>query len=119
MNILGIESTAHTFGVGIITDKGKVLANERDSYTSKDAGMILDEVTLHHQNVAEKVLKLALKESKLDWKDIDVISYSAGPGFGTRSRCTGTALGGASIEGAHRGVQQTGAQANFDKFGKC
>ena len=81
MNILGIESTAHTFGVGIITDKGKVLANVKDSYTSKDAGMILDEVALHHKKVADKVLKQALKEAKLDWKDVEVISYSAGPGL--------------------------------------
>ncbi|NQV91192.1 tRNA (adenosine(37)-N6)-threonylcarbamoyltransferase complex transferase subunit TsaD [Candidatus Woesearchaeota archaeon] len=81
MNILGIESTAHTFGIGIITDEGKVLANAKDSYTSKNGGMILDEVALHHKNVAEKVLKSALKDAKLGWDDIDVISYSAGPGL--------------------------------------
>ena len=81
MNILGIESTAHTFGVGIITDKGKVLANVKDSYTSKDAGMILDEVSEHHKQKADKILKSALKEAKLDWDGIDAISYSAGPGL--------------------------------------
>ena len=32
---LGIESTAHTFGAGIIDDKGKVLANVKDLYTTK------------------------------------------------------------------------------------
>ncbi len=25
MNILGIESTAHTFGIGIVNDKGEIL----------------------------------------------------------------------------------------------
>ena len=33
MLALGIESTAHTFGVGIIRDK-KILANVKDSYTT-------------------------------------------------------------------------------------
>ena len=81
MNILGIESTAHTFGIGIITDQGKVLANVKDSYTSKDAGMILDEVSAHHKMVAEDILTQALKTAKLNWDHVDVISYSAGPGL--------------------------------------
>ncbi|MBT6774683.1 hypothetical protein HOA91_04920, partial [Candidatus Woesearchaeota archaeon] len=44
MIILGVESTAHTFGVGIVTDKCEVLANAVDSYTSKDVGMIPHEI---------------------------------------------------------------------------
>ena len=80
MNILGIESTAHTFGVGIVNEKGKVLANALDSYKSEEAGMIPDKVAEHHQKIAEKVLQQALAEAKLDWKDIGFISYSAVPG---------------------------------------
>ena len=34
MIILGVESTAHTFGVGIVNDKGKVLSNVYDRYES-------------------------------------------------------------------------------------
>ena len=37
--ILGIESTAHTFGIGIVRD-GKVLANVRDMYTTEKGGII-------------------------------------------------------------------------------
>jgi len=81
MIILGVESTAHTFGVGIVTDKGRVLANAFDRYTSKDAGMILDLVAEHHKTVAEDVLKRAFVESGLKWSDIDLIAYSAGPGL--------------------------------------
>jgi len=81
MFILGVESTAHTFGVGIVTDKGEVLANAIDSYTSSDSGMILDVVAKHHEEVAEKVLQKAFEESKLTWKDISFIAYSAGPGL--------------------------------------
>lgn len=81
MNILGIESTAHTFGVGIVTDKGKILADVKDSYTSKDIGMIPHEIADHHKKVAEEVLEKALKEAKLSWDNIDLIAYSAGPGL--------------------------------------
>lgn len=81
MNILGVESTAHTFSVGIVTDKGKVLANVLDSFTSEEGGMILEEVAEHHQKVAEKILKKAFEESKLNWDKIDLIAYSAGPGL--------------------------------------
>jgi len=81
MNILGVESTAHTFGVGIVTDKGEVLANATDSYTSKDVGMIPHEIAEHHNKVAEKVLKQALNEASVSWDDIMFIAYSAGPGL--------------------------------------
>ena len=40
---LGIETTAHTFGVGIALEekgKGSILANARDSYTTKKGGII-------------------------------------------------------------------------------
>ncbi len=81
MIILGIESTAHTFGVGISTHKAKVLANVKDSYTSKDKGMMLDEVAQHHKDVCDTILKTALDTAKLTMDDIDLIAYSAGPGL--------------------------------------
>ena len=80
MIILGVESTAHTFGVGIVNDKGGVLANSYDSYTSQD-GMILDEVAAHHKKVAENILKKAFKEANLSWEEVDLVAYSAGPGL--------------------------------------
>ncbi|MFH1828516.1 MAG: KEOPS complex N(6)-L-threonylcarbamoyladenine synthase Kae1 [Nanoarchaeota archaeon] len=81
MIILGIESTAHTFGIGIITSEGEILANAKNSYTSKDIGMIPNEIVNHHKEVAESVLKQAFETSKLSWKEIDLIAYSAGPGI--------------------------------------
>lgn len=81
MMILGVESTAHTFGVGIVTDKGKVLVNVRDSYSSPDKGMIPNEIAGHHYQVAEKILAQALKEAEVSWPEIEFIAYSAGPGL--------------------------------------
>ncbi len=81
MIILGVESTAHTFGCGIVNDKGDILSNAKDSYTSKDKGMIPHEIAGHHAEVAERVLKEALETANTEWKDIAFISYSAGPGL--------------------------------------
>ena len=70
MFIFGVESTAHTFGVGIVNSEGKVLANITDSYTSPDAGMIPDKVAEHHKQVAAKVMQEAFSKANLNWDDI-------------------------------------------------
>lgn len=80
MYCLGIESTAHTFGVGIVDGKGNVLANERDSFFP-DRGIHPREAAEHHGKVAKDVIKKALKTAKLKLKDIKLISFSRGPGI--------------------------------------
>ncbi len=81
MLILGVECTAHTFGVGIVNHQGQVLANVKDSYTSKDVGMIPDQIAEHHNLFSESILKRALQQAKVTWNDIEFIAYSAGPGL--------------------------------------
>ncbi|MBR9683026.1 tRNA (adenosine(37)-N6)-threonylcarbamoyltransferase complex transferase subunit TsaD [Candidatus Woesearchaeota archaeon] len=81
MIVLGIESTAHTFGVGIMNSEGEVLANIFDSYSSTEGGMVPDKVVQHHEEVAEKVLADALSKAKVSWEEIEFIAYSAGPGL--------------------------------------
>jgi universal protein Kae1 len=79
---LGVESTAHTFGVGIIDDNGKILANEKSVYTPPlGKGIVPADAADHHKEIKETVLESALKKAKLTWDDIDVISYSCGPGL--------------------------------------
>lgn len=82
MICLGIESTAHTFGVGIVTEKGKVLANAKDSFTTEEGGIHPTEATEHHVKTCGKVLSDALEKAKLSMKDVDIISFSIGPGLG-------------------------------------
>jgi glycoprotease/Kae1 family metallohydrolase len=83
MNILGIESTAHTFGAGIITSKGEILANAKDMYQTKEGGMIPNDVVRHHERVCQDIVDKALHDAKLSWKDIGLISFSRGPGLTT------------------------------------
>ncbi|MEM2121629.1 MAG: KEOPS complex N(6)-L-threonylcarbamoyladenine synthase Kae1 [Candidatus Woesearchaeota archaeon] len=80
MIILGIESTAHTFGIGILNGK-KILANEKDSYTTEFGGIIPVEAGKHHKAVKEDVLKRALEKASVTLEDIDLITFSQGPGL--------------------------------------
>lgn len=78
--ILGIETTAHTFGVGIVKDS-KILCNVRDSYSTEKGGIIPIEAAKHHASVAEIVYQKALKEAGVDEKDIKAIAISNAPGL--------------------------------------
>jgi len=81
MICLGIESTAHTFGIGIVTSKGKVLANVIYAFKTKKGGLIPNELANHHNKVKKKVLENALENANIELKDVDLISFSQGPGI--------------------------------------
>ncbi len=81
---LGIESTAHTFGIGLIDDKGRKLANERAVFTTEEGegGMKPSEVAEHHVKVFRQVLDTALQKAGTPISAVDLISYSQSPGIG-------------------------------------
>ena len=81
MKCLGIESTAHTFGVSIVDSNGNILANVKDMYKTEKGGIIPIEAKKHHENVKEEILEKTLKEAKLKIEEIDIISFSCGPGL--------------------------------------
>ncbi len=81
MIVLGIESTAHTFGVSIINDE-EVLSNVKSAYTTEKGGMIPSKVADHHVEVLDKVLDDSLKKAGVKLKDIDLIAFSQSPGMG-------------------------------------
>ena len=81
MICLGIESTAHTFGIGILNDE-KILSNEKSVYyPKKGSGIIPRDAAQHHVENAPTVLRNALENSKLKMEDIDRIAFSRGPGL--------------------------------------
>ena len=82
MICLGIESTAHTFGIGIVNDRGEILSDEKDVYRPViGKGIIPQEAAEHHRKVSENILEKALKKSELKIEDVDLIAYAAGPGL--------------------------------------
>ncbi|MFH0752286.1 MAG: KEOPS complex N(6)-L-threonylcarbamoyladenine synthase Kae1 [archaeon] len=80
MICLGIESTAHTFSVALMKGK-EFLSQVSDTFTTDVGGMIPNEVARHHEEVKEKVLGKALEEANLTLEDVDLISFSKGPGL--------------------------------------
>ena len=80
---LGIESTAHTFGVGIVSKK-EVFVNLKDSYTTEKGGIVPMDAALHHTNIRENLIKDAISEFERNnnGKKIDLVTYSRGPGLG-------------------------------------
>jgi len=81
MICLGIESTAHTFGVGIINDHGEILANVTSMYRTEKGGIHPTLAKEHHIKNSDKIIKDALEQAKLKLKDIDIIAFSQGPGL--------------------------------------
>lgn len=82
MICLGIESTAHTFGIGICNGKGEILSNEKSVYRPKKGwGIVPMDAGRHHEEARDKVLEAALKKAKLKMEEIDLIAYSRGPGL--------------------------------------
>lgn len=93
MRVLGIESTAHTFGVGVVDgdpaadERPRVLANQRALYTPAEtdegpaSGIHPREAANHHARNAASVLEAALDEAAgLD--QIDLVAFSQSPGLG-------------------------------------
>ena len=97
MYCLGIESTAHTFGIGIVSHtrkknaKGspaaekyetKILANVWDMYKPPGGwGIKPQEAARHHREFAPVILQKTLSQAKLSLKDIDLVAFSQGPGL--------------------------------------
>jgi universal protein Kae1 len=78
--ILGIETTAHTFGVAVV-NKGKILSNVRNMYLPKEGGIIPMESSKHHEAVSEKVYQNAIKTAGINEHDITAIALSNAPGL--------------------------------------
>lgn len=93
MLCLGFESTAHTFACGIVEKKagrGMIVSDVRRIYRPPEGqGIHPREASRHHIECSSHVLAECLKEANLTIKDIDIISYAAGPGLGPCLRVAG------------------------------
>jgi glycoprotease/Kae1 family metallohydrolase len=78
--IIGIETTAHTFGVGVVF-KGKILANIKDMYKPASGGIIPVKGAEHHKFIAEQIWEEALSKAGCSDKDIEAIAVSNAPGL--------------------------------------
>ncbi|MDY6762010.1 MAG: bifunctional N(6)-L-threonylcarbamoyladenine synthase/serine/threonine protein kinase [Candidatus Nanohaloarchaea archaeon] len=80
MRCLGIESTAHTFGAGVVSD-GKIVANEKSMYEPVEGGIHPREAAEHHYQESLDVYKQALAAADVEPGELDCIAFSRGPGM--------------------------------------
>ncbi|MCX8197644.1 MAG: tRNA (adenosine(37)-N6)-threonylcarbamoyltransferase complex transferase subunit TsaD [Candidatus Micrarchaeota archaeon] len=86
MICLGIESTAHTIGVGIcegLPGEIRILANAKRAYRpQKGKGIVPREAADHHAENFKKVLSEALVSSGKKLSQVGLFAFSQGPGIG-------------------------------------
>ncbi|MEM5812311.1 MAG: bifunctional N(6)-L-threonylcarbamoyladenine synthase/serine/threonine protein kinase [Candidatus Aenigmatarchaeota archaeon] len=82
MICLGVESTAHTFGIGVAKGNGEMLSNVWDMYKPPGGwGIKPQEAAIHHRKVSKEVLEKALSQARISLKDVDFFAFSQGPGL--------------------------------------
>ncbi len=80
---LGIESTAHTFGVAMVSNDGRILSDYKSVYHPPlGKGIHPREAAQHHGEHASDTLKHCLESSGLSINSIDCVAFSSGPGLG-------------------------------------
>lgn len=94
---LGIEGTAHTISCGIV-DEDKIISNSSRTYHNPNGGIHPREAAFHHAENVKDVISQALKDSGLKLSDVDLITYSRGPGLGPCLRVAATAARTLSIK---------------------
>jgi N6-L-threonylcarbamoyladenine synthase/protein kinase Bud32 len=79
---LGIESTAHTWGAGIVDFEGVVYSLVNDIFIPEKGGLHPVLIKEQHLNNFISVIEKALSEAKITIKDINLIAFSQSPGLG-------------------------------------
>lgn len=87
----------NTFGVGIVDENCKILANEKDSHTTAEGGLIPRELAEHHLKIAKPVIESALEKAKIKTDDVGLVAFSQGPGMGPALKVGATAARALSL----------------------
>lgn len=81
MLCLGIESTAHTLGIGV-GDGKKMLSNEKSMYKPFKEGIVPRKAAEHHASVIGETMERALGKAGVGLGEIGLFAFSQGPGLG-------------------------------------
>jgi len=100
MICLGIEGTAHSIGVGIvqqIKNKCRVISNLIKIYKPEQGGIHPREAANHHAMYIADLIMESIKKAKIEAYNIDLVSFSKGPGLGPCLRTAATAARALSL----------------------
>ena len=100
MLCLGIEGTAHTVGIGVVKQnngKCSVLSNVLKIYRPEQGGIHPREAANHHTLYIADLIKESVDKANVSFSEIDLISFSKGPGLGPCLRTGATAARALSL----------------------
>jgi len=87
---LGIEGTAHTLGVGIVQEE-KILADVKKTYSPQDGGIYPREAARYMADNFGAAVQEAIEKAGISKEEIELVSFSQGPGLGPCLGNTGVA----------------------------
>ena len=90
MICLGIEGTAEKTGVGIVDGDGNILAMAGKQLFPEEGGIHPRIAAEHHAEWIPKLIPEAISQAGISYDDIDLISFSQGPGLGPALRIVAT-----------------------------
>lgn len=108
--VLGIESTAHTFGVGLVSVDGEILLDFSAMYIPPMGGIHPREAAEHHAKVAPRLIEKAFIYLKKNDGRVVAVGFSRGPGLGPCLRIGATVarslslLLGVPLYGVHHAI---------------
>ncbi len=94
---IGIEGTAHTVGIGLVDESCNILANEFAIYSPAKGGIHPREAANFHAENVVPLIRRALEAASADFRDVDLIAFSQGPGLGPCLRTVATAARALSL----------------------
>jgi universal protein Kae1 len=90
MVVLGIESTAHTASVGIVSERAEVLGLASDMYRPAQGGIHPREAANHHVEVLPQLVLQAIERAHVRPSEVDAVAFAQGPGLGPCLRAGAT-----------------------------
>jgi N6-L-threonylcarbamoyladenine synthase len=90
MVVLGIESTAHTASVALVSERAEVLGIASDMYRPPSGGIHPREAANHHVDVLPDLVRRALDSAHVEPSSIDAVAFAQGPGLGPCLRAGAT-----------------------------
>jgi N6-L-threonylcarbamoyladenine synthase/protein kinase Bud32 len=94
---LGIEGTAEKTGVGIVDDNGNILSLAGKPLIPEKGGIHPREASEHHSKWIPILIKEAISDAEIELSDIDLISFSRGPGIPPALRTVATSARALSL----------------------
>lgn len=88
---LGIEGTAEKTGIGIVDSNGNIIGLAGKPMLPKKGGIHPRQASEHHSKWIPKLINQVTEETNIGLNEIDLISFSIGPGLGPALRTVATA----------------------------